>query len=1173
MSLCVRYAGDSYRYLLDSVTTDHGPAATTPMTRYYIAAGTPPGTWLGTGLAGLAAGVGIPAGSYVTPRHMERLFRDATDPATDASLGRPPHVYDTADGRDRRRPVAGFDCTFTAPKSVSVLWALADPATREIVYDCHRTAVADIVALIERDVARTRIGTNGAAQVETRGVIAAAFDHWDSRLNDPNLHTHLVIANRVQGLDGRWRTLDSRAMHRAAVALSERYDGLLADHITARLGLAWEYRERGPQRNPAYELAAVPAALTELFSSRSVAITTETERLIGAYLADHGRRPDPVMVLKLRQQATLATRDAKEVHSLADLTDQWRRRAAATVDKDPVAWSAQLLATPRPDGLLEAEVRAPVDHADQVLAALSRTRSTWTPWNVDAEASRALKAVRYASASDRDRATAAVVAEVARRAVLLSSPELASTPQVLRRADGSSGFRAHRGERYTSRLLLDAEARLVNAGRESSGPALAPALGGSTASAELFNDQHTAVAAIATSGRVVDVLVGPAGSGKTRTLGALRAVWESQYGPGSVVGLAPSAAAADVLGDALGITAENTAKWLVEHDREGDRLRRIERIGTALQTAPDQDTQRKLAAHLTRLTADVQRWRFHPGQLIVVDEASLAGTLTLDRLSACAGEAGAKLLLVGDPAQLSAIEAGGAFGLLVQDRGTEVPELSGVRRFNEAWEREASTRLRSGDLSCIDTYAARGRLTAGEHDAMVEAAYTAWVVDEHAGHRSLLLAGDLHTVRTLNERAHAELVGCGRVEPVGTRLRDGLVAGVGDRVVTRRNDRHLSAGRGWVKNGDQWTVISRGGDGALGLQRANGGCIVELPADYVAQHVELAYATTAFRAQGATVDTAHAIVTGPGMTREVLYVMLTRARLSNRAYISTDRPVEPLEGFTDDPSSGRSVLAAVLRNVGASTAAHEVIQIEQESAESIRTLAAEYETIAHLAQAPRWAAMLADAGLTPGQISAVEESPAYGARAVALRRAEANNLPVARALRRLAERAQAGADDLAAVLHDRVTRWTVAAVASGGAARPQLVAGLVPEARDVDEPEMANALKERARLIEARVDALLDRAQAAGAPWLSSMGLSPAPEVGRWPIAARAVAAYRDRYNITDPERPVGSGTTRSQQQADRDSVVTLLEPFQRNAEPAHTGPRPAPALALATDCQTVLQR
>ncbi|MBK8468221.1 MAG: AAA family ATPase [Actinomycetales bacterium] len=192
-----------------------------------------------------------------------------------------------------------------------------------------------------------------------------------------------------------------------------------------------------------------------------------------------------------------------------------------------------------------------------VLAVLSRKRATWTPWNVDAEASRALKAHRFPTSHARDDATTAVVTAVAARSVLLTPPPVAPTPAELRRVDGSSAFRHHHAERYTCQPTLDAEARLLTAGRDTSGPALtrldlahvpgpaprpeqphAPATAEATTTAGLHDDQVTAIGAIATSGRVVDVLVGPAGSGKTRTLAGLRQVWEAEHGADSVVGLA-----------------------------------------------------------------------------------------------------------------------------------------------------------------------------------------------------------------------------------------------------------------------------------------------------------------------------------------------------------------------------------------------------------------------------------------------------------------------------------------------------------------------------------------------------------------------------------------------------------------------------------------------------------
>ena len=655
------------------------------------------------------------------------------------------------------------------------------------------------------------MGTNGVAQVETRGVIAAAFDHWDSRENDPNLHTHVVIANRVQGPDGRWRTLDSRAMHRAAVAMSERYDNALADRITERLGLGWEYRERGPRRNPAYELSVVPQPLVQEFSRRADAIDTETDRLVEAYVQAHGHRPPTATILQLRQQATLATRQPKIVRSLRDLTEEWRQRADRLLGPTDSPWTAQVgreAAVPAAvTDPLTPDLRAS-ELAGQVLTALTAKRSTWTPWNVDAEASRLLRAHRFDTPADRDRALAEIVDAVAARAVLLTPPEQASTPEPLRRSDGSSAFRHHRAERYTSQVILDAERRLLAAGRDRTGPVTSTALEALQADG-LHDDQAMAVRSIASSGRVVDVLVGPAGSGKTRALASLRTAWEREHGPGSVIGLAPSAAAADVLAASLGMPTENTAKWLVEHDAERDRLRRIDQIRAALNAAPEPATAATLTRHLERLVGEVERWRFHPGQLVIVDEASLAGTLALDRIAACAGEAGAKLVCVGDWAQLSSIEAGGAFGLLVRERGQDVPELGAARRFVQEWERHASTRIRVGDASAVDAYAAHGRIHDGDLDAVLESAYQAWSADESSGKRSLLLAADVETVRSLNARARAERVIHGLVEPEGTTLRDGLKAGVGDRVVSRLNDRRLAVGTGWVKNGDTWVVTHR----------------------------------------------------------------------------------------------------------------------------------------------------------------------------------------------------------------------------------------------------------------------------------------------------------------------------------------------------------------------------
>ena len=119
-------------------------------------------------------------------------------------------------------------------------WALADPATRGVIEAAHQQALREVIALRRAQVFASRTGKNGIVQERVRGVVAAGFDHWDSRAGDPQLHTHVVVLNRAQTADGQWRTLDSKALFKAAVGMSELYNGLLADRLTAALGWDWD---------------------------------------------------------------------------------------------------------------------------------------------------------------------------------------------------------------------------------------------------------------------------------------------------------------------------------------------------------------------------------------------------------------------------------------------------------------------------------------------------------------------------------------------------------------------------------------------------------------------------------------------------------------------------------------------------------------------------------------------------------------------------------------------------------------------------------------------------------------------------------------------------------------------------------------------------------------------
>ena len=963
------------------------------------------------------------------------------------------------------------------------------------------------------------------AQVAVSGLIAAAFDHFDSRAGDPHLHTHVVVSNKVNTvMDERWRSLDGRPLHAATVALSEFHEAVFADRLSRVLGVGWEQRARGRDRNPGWSIAAVPEALVGEFSSRSRHIEVEKDRLISAYVTTHGRQPSRATIIRLRQQATLSTRPDKVIRSLADLTGDWRTRATAVVGRDATDWASGVVSAPGATSPIAAGDVSPETRtalAESVVEVVGEKRSTWRRWNLYAEAVRQTRGWSFVSTAERETLLAGVVEAAEQASLRLTPPEIASTPELYRRPDGTSCFRPRYSTLYSSEALLAAEDRLLQHGHDQRGPTIAAAAienvmrGRWSASVRLGEDQRSALTAVATSGRVLDVLVGPAGAGKTTAMRGLRRAWESQHGQGSVVGFAPSAAAAQVLADDLEIETENLSMWWRRHRTTGHS--------------------------------------FVASQLVIVDEASLAGTPTLDRIAHAVSEAGAKLLLVGDFAQLQAVDAGGAFAMLVNDR-EDAPELTDIRRFRNQWEGPASLDLRHGRDEAIDAYVEHDRICGGITEEMTQAAYAAWSRDRAAGLATVLISDRGETVTELNRRARADLVLQGIVDASHeVSLHDGSHASPGDVIITRRNDRRLRSGRDWVRNGDQWEVTHIHADRAVTIRRPGrrrGGRVV-LPAEYVAEHVELGYAITAHRAQGSTVDTAHLLV-DPSTTREQLYVGLTRGRTSNIAYVATDRPDDAHTNRNPavaPNATARSVLAGVLRHVGAERSAYETISTEQQAWTSIAQLAAEYETIAAAAQHDRWAALVHRSGLTAREAEAAVASDAFGPLTAELRRAEAHHHNVDRLLPRLvAARGFDDADDIAAVLRARLCRATTGATGSARARKtPRLIAGLIPEAAGAMTPEMTEALEYRGRLIEHRATALTEAALATREPWVLAMGSHPAEpaKASTWRDQLRTVAAYRDRYGVT-ATTPLGATAVTTAQQLDATRALIAIEESHR---------------------------
>lgn len=909
-------AGDGYTYLTRHVAAgDTGLEQGESLTGYYQRTGNPPGRWMGEGLAGLGAGTParIAPSDLVTEAAMAAVFRDGADPVTGAPLGRPLIRGEAArQGEDarpagRRHAVVGYDLTFTVPKSVSVLWGLADEVIRAALYEAHRAALDQVLAFVAHQVIRTRVGEGGCRQVTTRGMVAAAFDHWDTRAGDPNLHTHVVVANKVQGLDGVWRSLDGKTVHAATITVSELYDTLLADEVARRLPVRWSHRDRGPRRNPAFEIDGLADDLLAHFSARSEQIHCAEQAWATKFTADHGREPTKLETTKARQYLTRATRPPKTVRPLAELLGEWANRARAVTGAEPRNLAARALwgqyGRPLYARDVGPEVRAAM--VAQVLAEVSAKRSVWNDWNLAAEALRVSRPLRMASPEARRALLNAVTREAARACVHLDDTR-------------DPGARRVGESLYTTTELLAAEKVLLDAAHDP-GPAhlnghvrrawmsrLPPHL------TRLAPDQAAALQSIVASGRTLDALVGPAGSGKTTTLAALTEFWTSNVGP--VVGLAPSATAAYTLALSLGVECETTAKWLHESTGEGalGRARASEDLQRTVADPADYFTARDARQAQGRLDVEQRRWTFMPAQLVVIDEASLADSRTLATLTLQAKAAGAKVLLVGDHLQRGSVDAGGAFAMLAR-RGPTA-ELTSLWRFKHAWEARASLELRHAQPSALDAYDAHGAFTAGPHDDMLDAALDAVEACRDAGRTAVLQAADNRTVRELNARAHAHVVPTGDVGGQGVVLHDGLRAYVGDRIVTRHNNRHLTTGHGYVRNGDLWDVTAVHRDGSLRARpagaRAAAGTI-RLPAGYVAEHVELGYATSTARSQGITVDETHTIAT-PGMAREDLYVAMSRGRALNRTYVVLEQPhPDCLPGQPASPTA-REVLDQIL---------------------------------------------------------------------------------------------------------------------------------------------------------------------------------------------------------------------------------------------------------------------
>lgn len=1121
------------KYLLKSTMLDDFSPTPPDTISYYMKTGTPQGRWLGNGLQGIAR----EAGDKVTESDARAIFQNATHPDSNQPLGRahgqPPINQEASNHDAAKHAVAGFDLTFSVPKSVSTLWALSPRDLQEQILQTHHEAVEATLAWMEEQVINTRSGRNGVAHVGTRGVISAAFDHWESRASDPQLHTHLVIANRVQRVtDGAWVTLDSRSLYKAVVAASEHYNGLLFDALHTSLGTDTDIRAPAQNtHNPSQQLTGIAEALVREFSNRSRLIDVETDRLVKQWITDHGARPTATTIVRLRQQATLSTRTPKNVEPspLRELSAQWRDRAKAKgFDPESVVDSTIRRSRSRPFriGNFAPDWIAGVGLITRQRVAAKR--STWNRWNLIAESERVCAEIRCAAPADRNALIDAVATAAERQSVPVNQYRYgvpADSADDLRFA-GRTVFDFPGSRLYTDESTLAFEDEILEAKNDDGGPSVPVDLTFGTLTSyrngegsPLHDDQLTAASDVLLSSSRLDAIVGPAGTGKTTTLGAVKEAWEAAFGMGSVVGLAPAAASAEVLGSELRMATENVAKWLHESVGSGaaERAGRFFRTDDRLRTAAmfSGPLVSRLQQEAARLAAEQNQWMFRPKQLVIIDEASMVSTSQLAALIRQAKEAGAKILLVGDPAQLDSIDAGGVLGWL--DRQGKAARLSTIWRFNDPWERSASLGLREGRPSVLAEYEDHGRIKHGHYSDMVDHAYSAWHLDVLAGRVSVLIAPDNESVQMLNERAQADRVSLGDVDAERTLLlRDGLRAGRGDIVIARRNDRSIRDDRGeFLRNGALLEVT--GVDSrhrALNAIRKDTGAALLLPSSYVESSLELGYATTAHRSQGLTVDTGHTVVTPGRLTRELLYVSMTRGRHSNTAYVSENDPDEDEILDPSARSSWRVILGEVLAAEGAERTAHEVRDFERQHADSLERLSREYDYLAQIAAGLDFTKAID--GLMPGRSERMHESPAWGAAVAAWRRASNVNRPGALRILNEALGSEASARDQAAVAHARLQRFC--------SAMPPSPIDPLTEQLPIYRPDLAVLLDQVRRRIGNRAEHVANAVLLDDPEWATL--LRKDIEAGADPFESAAtlrdVAVYRARWGVNSAALALG---------------------------------------------------
>ena len=1002
----------------------------------------------------------------------------------------------------------------------------------------------------------TRVNGREAGQWHEADLAVAHWLQHTSRDGDMQLHVHSQIAHVARtDTDGKWRAPDSLGYNEHIGAVAAIVAQHLEEALTARFGLEWVARDDGH----GFEIKGISGEMMRVFSSRRASITADLRVRAARFEQRYGRRPSQRELAQLAQASNFKTRAAKEgVLDFAQLHAGWADKLARTLGVSlasvaPSVWHGGGGAGARPRGP-RGPGPAPVSElelsqaAQKAVALAQQEKSAWTRADLIKYLGRVLPR------SGRDPAAAAALLEgLADRALrsefepvaCLEAPEPGEVPGSLLRADGRSIYQRHGGVRYATHAQLSIEQRMLAIARAGAAPRMTRAdaarvLGADLAQLEaalagrlldahdprgaqdahaprtrtgLRVDQAAAALAVLTDGRGVSVINAPAGSGKTWVLAAAGRAWTTA-GLGRVIGITPSQSARNTL--AAGVPESyNTAQFL---------------------------------GHLPGQRGARGPVQLRPGDLVLMDEASMVSNPDLADVIGQAAAVGAKVILAGDTQQLQAVENGGGLSLLAGALG--YAQLTDPVRFQAAWEQQASLRLRAGDASVLAEYDQHGRIRGGTPEQMMDAAAAAYLALTLDGTDTLLMAADHTLRRELNRRIREDLITLGIVQDgLAVTIADGTRASAGDLIICTRNDHSVQAGEPGrtLANGDLLRIDAVTAEGLL-VRRAldadpASGCRRWTDRHFVVnsyQDAELGYAVTDHAAQSRTVTAGLAVITGTE-DRQHAYVALSRGTEINLAYVFTASPrtADPAPGPRPAPELARydrratrprslttptattpgealAVLAGVLDRDG-----------QQQSATQTRTQAlADMDHLAVLHAI--WTAETTPArdqayhdllmnNLPPGY----RRPPGHQAKWLwrTLRAAELAALDPARVLAGvIAERDLAGSRDIAAVLDTRL-RYRLG---SPVPVPPGPWSAQVPALAD---PERRAYLAEIAGLMDARKDRIGEHAASYPPAWATAaLGPVPAHPLDRleWQKRAASVGAWRELSGYDHPTDPIG---------------------------------------------------